>query len=67
MKMVAYEFYLRDETGKELLIGALPERRRKPERITHDSILNRGRKIAGDHSHVKNIYFVRVDMQGLNM
>jgi len=65
--MLAYEFYLRDETGKEHLIGALPERRRKPERITNDSILNRGRNNIGDHSHAKNIYFVRVDMQGLNL
>ena len=65
--MVAYEFYLRDEKGKELLIGALPERRRKPERITHDSILNRGRKLIGHHSHTRNIYFVPVEMQELNL
>ena len=65
--MVAYEFYLRDETGKEHLIGVLPERRRTSERITNDSILNRGWKIAGDHSQLKNIYFVRVEMQGLNL
>ena len=63
--MVAYEFYLREETGKEHLIGILPERRGKPERITNGSILNRGWKIVADHSHVKNIYFVRVEMQGL--
>ncbi len=50
--MVGYEFYLREETGKEHLIGILP------------SILNRGWKIIADHSHVKNIYFVRVEMQG---
>ncbi len=40
--MVAYEFYLRDGTGKEYLIGILPERRGRPERITNDSILNWG-------------------------
>ena len=67
MKMVAYEFYLRDEKGKEHLIGALPERRRKPERITRDSILNRGRKLIGHHSHTRNIYFVPVEMQELNL
>ena len=33
-KMIAYEFYLLDETGKEHLIGILPERKGKPERIT---------------------------------
>ena len=62
--MVAYEFYLRDEAGKERLIGVLPERRRKPERITNDSILNRGWNMIGDHSHAKNIHFVRLKMYG---
>jgi hypothetical protein len=62
--MVAYEFYLRDERGKEHLIGILPERRGKPERITNDSILNWGWNIIGDHSDVKNIHFVRLEMYG---
>ena len=60
--MIAYEFYFRDEIGKEHLIGILPERRIKPERITNDSILNWGWIIIGDHSDVKNIYFIRVEM-----
>ncbi len=60
--MVAYEFYLRDGTGKEHFIGILPERRGRPERITNDSILNWGWNIIGDHSYAKNIYFVRVEM-----
>ena len=60
--MVAYEFYMRDETGKELLIGILPERRGKPERITNDSVLNWGWNIIGNHPGVENIYFVRVEM-----
>jgi hypothetical protein len=63
--MVAYEFYLRDERGKEPLIGILPERRGKPERITNDSILSWGSNIAGDHSDVRNIHFVRLEMYGL--
>ncbi len=60
--MVAYEFYLRDETGKEHLIGILPERRRKPQRITKESVLNWGWKAIGDSSDVDNIYFVQVEM-----
>ena len=64
--MVAYEFYLRDEKGKEHLIGILPERRGNPERITNDSIPNWDGNIIGDHSHVRNIYFVRLEMDGLN-
>jgi len=60
--MVAYEFYLRDETREEHFIGILPERRKKPERITKESILNWGWDIIGDHSNVKNIYFVRLEI-----
>jgi hypothetical protein len=59
---VGYEFYCRDEIGKEHIIGILPERRKNPERITEESILNWGRKIIGSHPDVKNIYFVQVKM-----
>jgi len=60
--MVAYEFYLCDETEEEHLIGILPERRKNPERCTKDSVLNWGWKIIGDNSGIKNIYFVKVEM-----
>ena len=60
--MVAYEFYWRDETGKEHFIGILPERREKPERITEESVLNWAWKIIGDNSNVKDIYFVKIDV-----
>jgi len=60
--MVAYEFYSRDQEGRDDLIGILPERRKNPERITKESILNWGWKVIGDHSDVNDIYFVRVEM-----
>ena len=60
--MVAYEFYWRDEAGKEHLIGILPERRKNSERITKESILNWGWKVIGDHSGVNNIYFLRLEL-----
>jgi len=60
--MIAYEFYWRDETGEEHFIGILPERRKDPERITKESILNWGEKVIGDSSDVNNLYFVRVEM-----
>jgi hypothetical protein len=63
--MVAYEFYCRDEAGTEHLIGILPERRADPERMTRHSVLNWGWRIIGDHSGVNNIYFVKVEMDGL--
>jgi len=59
--MVAYEFYWRDETGKQHFIGILPERRKNPERITEQSILNWGKNVIGDDSHINDIYFVQVE------
>ncbi len=63
--MVAYEFYCCDEAGMEHLIGILPERRANPARITKDSVLNWGWGIIGSDSSVKNIYFVKVEMDRL--
>ena len=60
--MVAYEFYCRDEAGEEHLIGILPERRTKPERVTKNSVLNWGWKVIGDTPDVENIYFVKVNV-----
>jgi hypothetical protein len=51
--MVAYEFYSREEIGKEHLIGILPERRKNPEGIT---------EAIGDNSGVNNINFFRVEI-----
>jgi hypothetical protein len=60
--MTAYEFYYRDEKGKEHFIGILPERRKDPKRITKESVLNWGRMVIGESSDVTDLYFVRVDM-----
>jgi hypothetical protein len=60
--MVAYEFYWRDETEEEHFIGILPERRKNPERISDESIINWVRKILGDGGEIKNIYFTKVDV-----
>ena len=59
--MVAYEFYWRDETERVHFIGILPERRKKMERITQESILNWGMKVIGDSSGVDSVYFVQVE------
>ncbi len=60
--MVAYEFYWLNGEGKEHLIGVLPERRKNPERITKESVLNWGWKVIGNNSDVKKIQFVKVKM-----
>ncbi len=36
--MVAYEFYWHDEIGRDHLIGLIPERRKKADRITPESV-----------------------------
>ncbi len=61
--MVAYEFYWRDKTGTEHLLGVLPERRRKQERITQESIINWGRRIVIDNSNVKDIFFTQIEIE----
>jgi hypothetical protein len=60
--MIAYEIYWCDEKGKEYFIGILPERRKDPERITKESVLNWGRKVIGEDREVKAIFFTRVEM-----
>jgi len=60
--MTAYEFYYRDERGKEHFIGILPERRKDPKRITRESVLNWGRMVIGESPDVTDLYFVRVNM-----
>ncbi len=61
--MVAYEFYWRDKTGTEHLLEVLPERRRKQERITQESIINWGRRIVIDNSNVKDIFFTQIEIE----
>ncbi len=55
--MLAYEFYWRDQLQKEHLVGILPERRRNPEEITEDSIMNWAWKVIGNNPNVNNTYF----------
>jgi len=63
--MIVYEFYRRDPHGSDSWISALPERRKKAERISHQSIMNWARVhmpkyVLGDE---ETVYFVQVDVQ----
>jgi hypothetical protein len=58
--MVAYELYCRDPAGGYLIIGVLPERRKKPERIAQESILNWGETIFGEGLKTRNSFFIQV-------
>jgi len=58
--MIAYTFYWIDERERVHFIGLLPERRRRPERITKESVMNFGTTILGDNVDRNNIFFIRV-------
>ena len=55
--MIVYQFYMRDEIGRDLFIGILRERRKDPQRITEESILNWGRKVIGHNGEAGDFYF----------
>jgi hypothetical protein len=63
--MVAYEIHWRDESGRDHLIGILPERRKKPERITQGSVLEWARTFLDDISdfNFNNTYFIRRELK----
>jgi len=58
--MIAYEFYIQSGGGEAQLIGILPERRKTPERITEESILNWVRNVVGKGPSLRDIFFIRV-------
>ena len=58
--MVAYELYFLYQTGGYKIIGVLPERRKNPERITQESILNWGETIFGKGLKTRDCFFIQV-------
>jgi hypothetical protein len=60
--MIAYEFYRRDEKGKNHFIWILPERRKNSARITQESIINWGKKAVVDNTEFKDLFFIRVEL-----
>jgi len=62
--MVGYEFYCCDAiNGNYQLVGILPERRKNPARITHESVINWGRNLLGDKMDGDDIFFVQIKME----
>ena len=63
--MVAYALYWIDEIDKVRFIGMLPERRKKPERITQESVLKWVRTFLDDIADLdlNNIYFVQKELK----
>lgn len=60
--MTVYEFYLHDKEKGDKLIGVLPERRNKRERVSHESIMNWIRMIYNDADHANKIFYIQVKL-----
>ncbi len=58
--MLAYEFYHHSQEDQRQLIGILPERRKDPQRITPESIMNWAKKILGNEWDMDSIDFIKV-------
>ena len=63
LQMLAYEFYFRNNSKGDELIGILPERRRKPERVTQESIMKWAKIVFGNTLDVSSIYFVPINLE----
>ena len=61
--MTVYEIYSFDGMDGYEFIGILPERRKSPQRITPDSIINWGRLVLGNQTATKGIYFKRITIE----
>jgi hypothetical protein len=62
--MVGYEFYWRDPIKGYQLIGVLPERRKNPNRITKESVLNWVKKYFGNNLNLNDVFFIEVVING---
>ncbi len=62
--MIVYKFYLRDAIKGDIFLGALPERRKNPRRVseesTEESVFNWGRTYFGKYAKSEDIYFIKI-------
>ena len=63
--MLAYELFSYDEKNGYNFIGILPERRKNPERITKESVINWGRTILGSNADGKEIFFKSITIDDI--
>jgi hypothetical protein len=61
--MIFYKFYLRDPIKGDILLGILPERRKNPQRITDESIINWGRKYFCKNAKDEDIFFIKTALE----
>ena len=62
--MVGYGLYWRDPIKGYQLVGVLPERRRRPKRITKQSVLNWAEKYFATNMNLKEMFFLEVRING---
>ena len=62
--MIVYKFYLRDAIKGDIFLGALPERRKNPQRITVESIINWGRTYFCKNDKDEDIFFITTVLEG---
>lgn len=62
--MVVYKFYLRDAIKGDIFLGSLPERRKNPQRITGESIINWGKRYFGGNGKDGDIFFTKTVLEG---
>lgn len=61
--MIVYKFYLRDPKNGDIFLGTLPERRRNPNRITDESIINWGIRYFGVNGNGEKIFFIKTILE----
>jgi hypothetical protein len=65
--MVVYKFYLRNAEKGDIFLGALPERRKNPRRVTEESteesVINWGRAYFGKNAKDEDIYFIKTILE----
>ena len=65
--MIVYKFYLRDAIKGDIFLGALPERRKNPQRVseesTEESVMNWGRTYFGKNAKDENIFFIKTVLE----
>jgi hypothetical protein len=62
-RMVAYEFYLKNGDRGDQLLGILPERRIRSDRISQESIMNWARMAFSNNLDVSKVFFVQINLE----
>ena len=62
--MIGYELYWHDPIEGYQLMGVLPERRKNPNRITEESVLNWGKEYFSKNLNLSEMFFLEVEING---